>query len=107
MFSVQSTPIATRNSMSTTSSPGRRPLGKPALSPPSTPRRLCEPFGTGGIAVMPLGTDYRCEQRSGDERGQQHNRSARSHGEPRRRIAAKTQWIAHDLLVAGTDERTL
>ena len=40
--SVHSTPIATRSSMSTTSSPGRRPFGKPALSPPSTPSRFCD-----------------------------------------------------------------
>ena len=41
MLSVHSTPIATRSSMSTTSSPGRRPFGKPALSPPMTPSRFC------------------------------------------------------------------
>jgi hypothetical protein len=52
MFSVQSTPIATRSSMSTTSSAGRRPFGKPALSPPSTPRRRCWPLGVGAIAVL-------------------------------------------------------
>ena len=47
---VQSTPIATRSSMSTTSSPGRRPFGKPALSPPSTPRRFCAAPAVGAIA---------------------------------------------------------
>ena len=43
--STQSAPIATRSTMSTTSSPGRRPFGKPALSPPRTPRRFCAPTG--------------------------------------------------------------
>jgi len=36
--------------MSTTSSPGRRPFGKPALSPPSTPSLLCAVPGVGAIA---------------------------------------------------------
>src|SRR5215212_5087452 len=49
---VHSTPIATRSSMSTTSSPGRRPLGKPALSPPSTPRRFCEVPAVAAIDVL-------------------------------------------------------
>src|SRR4029079_16667369 len=33
-------PARARSSMSTTSSAGRRPFGKPAVSPPSRPRRL-------------------------------------------------------------------
>src|SRR5689334_20941671 len=49
---VQRTPIATRSSMSTTSSPGRRPFGKPAASPPSTPSRLWLAAGVGAIAVL-------------------------------------------------------
>jgi len=48
----QRTPMATRSSLSTTSSPGRRPLGKPALSPPSTPRLFCDPAGVGAMAVL-------------------------------------------------------
>src|SRR5437773_4376287 len=52
ILSVHRTPIATRSSMSTTSSPGRRPFGNPALSPPSTPRRFWDAAGTGPMAVL-------------------------------------------------------
>ena len=48
----QSRPMATRSSMSTVSSPGRRPLGKPARSPPATPKLLCEAAGVAGIPVF-------------------------------------------------------
>ncbi len=60
-----SVPIATRSSMSTTSSPGRRPFGKPAGSQPglpsvsapstkqsSAPRLFWLPFGVAGSAVL-------------------------------------------------------
>jgi len=52
LFRVQSTPIATRSSMSTTSSPGRRPFGNPATSPPSTPSRCCDARSSGVIEVL-------------------------------------------------------
>src|SRR6184192_4770297 len=52
MLSVHRTPIATRSSMSTTSSPGRRPFGNPALSPPRTPRRFCDAPAVGAIDVL-------------------------------------------------------
>src|SRR5262249_23667736 len=51
-LSVHSTPIETRSAASTTSSPGRRPFGKPALSPPSTPSVFCDAAGTGAIVVL-------------------------------------------------------
>ena len=47
-----SAPSATRNVMSTTSSYGRRPLGKPAISPASTPRSSCAAAKVGGAAVF-------------------------------------------------------
>ena len=37
---IEQAPATTRNSMSMTSSASRRPFGKPARSPPSTPRRF-------------------------------------------------------------------
>src|SRR5262249_17884389 len=43
-------PARARSSMPTTSSAGRRPLGKPAVSPPSRPRRLG--FRDGGMAIF-------------------------------------------------------
>src|SRR5262245_13552739 len=43
-------PAIARIAMSVTSSPTRRPLGKPAVSPPRTPKRLG--FGDGGIATL-------------------------------------------------------
>src|SRR5262245_535304 len=51
-LSVHRTPIAARSSMSTTSSPGRRPFGKPATSPPSTPRFDCDPAGVAAVPVF-------------------------------------------------------
>src|SRR3954453_1173370 len=39
-FAGSRNPPITRSSMSTTSSPRRRPFGKPALSPASTPKRF-------------------------------------------------------------------
>src|SRR4249919_3121346 len=38
--------------MSTTSSPGRRPFGKPAVSPASTPSVFCEAAALGAIDVF-------------------------------------------------------
>ena len=47
-------PSTTRSATSTTSSPGRRPFGKPALSPPMTPRRFCAASGVGAmLGVQP------------------------------------------------------
>ena len=43
-------PAATRSSMSTTSSPSRRPFGKPALSPPMTPSGFS--VSDGGMATL-------------------------------------------------------
>src|SRR5207342_2566115 len=50
--SGSSTPIATRSVMSTTSSPGLRPLGKPAVSPASTPSVFCDVAAFGAIDVL-------------------------------------------------------
>ncbi|MNN80163.1 hypothetical protein D3C81_1968730 [compost metagenome] len=52
MFRVHSLPMATRRTTSTTSSPGRRPFGKPALSPPMTPRRFCAPTLVAAMDVF-------------------------------------------------------
>ncbi len=43
--------MTTRSAMSTVSSPGRRPFGKPARSPPATPKLLCM---AAGVAAMPV-----------------------------------------------------
>ena len=68
-----STPPATsRSAMSVTSSNSRRPFGKPAGSPPSSPRRFADAGGVGGNAgVQP--------QQIGDRPG----------GVPGRRSAAR------------------
>ena len=75
--STSTPPTTTRSTMSVTSSSGRRPLGKPAGSPPSRPRRLAlgerrrrhadvEPQQIGDRAG--LGARGRDRRRVGDER---------------------------------------
>ena len=44
--------MATRSSISTTSSMGRRPLGNPDVSPPRTPRSLCDATGVTAVLVL-------------------------------------------------------
>ena len=72
-----SAPAITRSSMSTTSSPSRRPFGKPAVSPASTPKR----FGVGGrrdaqVDLERVGRHRRC-RRSASGRGRRSAAPAR------------------------------
>src|SRR5204862_1588128 len=51
-LAMHSPPITATSAMSTTSSFGRRPFGKPALSPLSTPSRPCCASGVAGVLVF-------------------------------------------------------